>query len=88
MHADHITGSGELKKESNYQAKSIIGEMSGAEADIKVKENDRIEIGSIVLKVFSTPGKKLMQKFKIVKIYFQFSKSIFFNIEKDIQMVV
>ena len=38
------------------QVKSIIGDKSGAFADLKVKENDRIEIGSINLSVLSTPG--------------------------------
>lgn len=59
MHADHVTGSGELKKLlEQQQVKSIIGEKSGAEADLLVKENDRIEVGSVVLNVLSTPGNR------------------------------
>lgn len=59
MHADHVTGSGELKKLlEQQQVKSIIGEKSGAEADVLVKENDRIEVGSVVLNVLSTPGNR------------------------------
>lgn len=60
MHADHVTGSGELKKLLNNQVKSIIGEKSGATADILVKENDKIEVGSIVLSVLSTPGRMMV----------------------------
>lgn len=56
VHADHVTGSGELKKLLNNQVKSVIGEKSGAEADILVKENDKIQIGTIILHVLSTPG--------------------------------
>lgn len=59
VHADHITGSGELKKLLEQQkVKSIISEKSGAQADLVVKENDRIQVGSVVLNVLSTPGKR------------------------------
>ena len=57
VHADHVTGSGELKRLLNNQVKSIISEKSGAVADVLVKENDKIQIGSVVLNVLSTPGK-------------------------------
>lgn len=54
MHADHITGTGELKKLSG--CKSIISEASGAKADIYVKENDVIHFGEHKIKVLATPG--------------------------------
>ncbi|VEN35386.1 unnamed protein product [Callosobruchus maculatus] len=54
MHADHITGSGQLKTMSG--CKSIISKSSGADADILVKEGDYIEFGNHKLKVLSTPG--------------------------------
>ena len=57
VHADHVTGSGEMKRLLGSQVKSIIGEKSGACADLLVKENDQIKVGSIVLNVLSTPGK-------------------------------
>ncbi|CAG2107599.1 unnamed protein product [Medioppia subpectinata] len=61
-HADHVTGSGLIKTRLNTNpsqptVKSIISEISGAKADIKVDENDVITCGeSIKLKVLSTPG--------------------------------
>lgn len=62
VHADHITGSGLIKTRLNTNSstptvKSIISGVSGAEADIKVAENDVITCGDAVkLKVLSTPG--------------------------------
>ena len=56
VHADHVTGSGELKRLLDNKVKSIIGEKSGAYADLLVKESDQIRVGSIVLNVLSTPG--------------------------------
>ena len=61
MHADHITGSGELKKRLRKLAedsvKSIISFESGAKADIHVKEGDVIQCGEgVKLNVLSTPG--------------------------------
>nr|CAI5820024.1 unnamed protein product [Callosobruchus analis] len=54
MHADHITGSGQLKTISG--CKSIISKASGADADIFVNEGDYIEFGKHKLKVLNTPG--------------------------------
>ncbi|CAG2168714.1 unnamed protein product [Oppiella nova] len=61
-HADHITGSGLIKTRLNANpsqptVKSIISELSGAKADIKVDDNDVITCGeAIKLKVVATPG--------------------------------
>ncbi|XP_022912604.1 persulfide dioxygenase ETHE1, mitochondrial [Onthophagus taurus] len=54
MHADHVTGTGELKKLSG--CKSIISKASGAQADILIDENDVIEFGEHKLEVRATPG--------------------------------
>ena len=55
MHADHITGSGQLKtKIPGLQ--SVISELSGAAADIKIKENDVIKFGNRYIHCLSTPG--------------------------------
>ncbi|XP_040580897.1 persulfide dioxygenase ETHE1, mitochondrial [Lepeophtheirus salmonis] len=55
VHADHITGSGLLKKLSPG-VKSIISKQSGADADIHVEEGDKIQLGVIELDVHNTPG--------------------------------
>lgn len=54
MHADHITGTGSLKKLSG--CKSIISKASGAQADIHVDENDSITFGEHCLRILATPG--------------------------------
>lgn len=54
MHADHVTGTGELKKLSG--CKSVISRSSGAQADILIGETDQIEFGSHKLKILATPG--------------------------------
>ena len=54
MHADHITGTGYLKKLSG--CKSVISRQSGAQADVLIEENDFITFGNQRLKVLSTPG--------------------------------
>jgi sulfur dioxygenase len=61
VHADHVTGSGELKnrlaKEGENQVKSVISEASGAQADVHVNDGDFISCGDhIRLQVLSTPG--------------------------------
>ena len=58
VHADHITGSGEIKNRLKPEiVESIISRMSGANADIHVKDGDLIECGQdIKLQVLSTPG--------------------------------
>jgi len=60
VHADHITGSGELKKRIPT-CKSVICNESGAKADIYVKDGESIKIGEsgkspLVLECRATPG--------------------------------
>ena len=59
VHADHVTGSGEIKNRLKPEGsvKSIISQVSGAKGDIFVKDGDVIECGqSVKLQVLSTPG--------------------------------
>ena len=55
MHADHITGSGLLKK-ALPGCKSVISRSSGAKADIYLDVGDQVEFGDHALDVRSTPG--------------------------------
>lgn len=55
VHADHITGTGELKK-LIPSCESIISLSSGAQADIYVKSGDEIEFGRYSVEVRQTPG--------------------------------
>ena len=55
MHADHITGTGLLKKHIP-DSKSVISKHSGAKADIFVEHGDKIKFGAHELEVRSTPG--------------------------------
>lgn len=55
VHADHITGTGELKK-LIPSCKSVISLNSGAVADVYVKAGDEIKFGRYTLKIRSTPG--------------------------------
>ena len=55
IHADHISGLNELNKRTNCTR--IMGEKSKSEVvDLKIKENEIINIESIQLKAFYTPG--------------------------------
>lgn len=54
VHADHITGSGLLKKLSG--CKSIISRCSKAQADLCVDESDVISFGEYILQILATPG--------------------------------
>ena len=55
IHADHITGLNELSKSTNCT--KIMGEQSESEViDVRVKEDDKINIESIELKTIYTPG--------------------------------
>ncbi|KAM3615310.1 uncharacterized protein V6R79_026414 [Siganus canaliculatus] len=54
-HADHITGSGLLKKKLTG-LKSAISKFSGAKADILLAEGDKIPFGKHYLTVRRTPG--------------------------------
>lgn len=55
MHADHITGTGILKK-MVPNCQSIISATSHADADIKVKHLDVIGLGRHEIEVRATPG--------------------------------
>ncbi|GIY56642.1 persulfide dioxygenase ETHE1 homolog, mitochondrial [Caerostris darwini] len=55
VHADHITGSGEIKR-LNPDVKSIISKASGAHADIYLNGMEIVKIGDIDLEVRPTPG--------------------------------
>lgn len=55
VHADHITGTGFLKKQFPM-CKSAISAASKAGADIKLKEGDKLTFGKYELEVRSTPG--------------------------------
>ena len=45
VHADHVTGTGQLKKILGESFRSVLSENSGGEADVKIKEGDVIEFG-------------------------------------------
>jgi len=54
-HADHITGSGLLRK--RLGSKAVIGAHAGAEgADLMVDDGSRLKFGAVELEVRSTPG--------------------------------
>jgi len=55
VHADHVTGTGEIKRRLP-KCFSIISEASGAAADVKVKDGDLIKFGNYSLQARSTPG--------------------------------
>mmetsp|Transcript_23086 Transcript_23086/g.36990 ORF Transcript_23086/g.36990 Transcript_23086/m.36990 type:complete len:256 (+) Transcript_23086:34-801(+) len=54
-HADHITGSGTIKTKLN-EVKSGIGAYDDVKADLKLKQGDKVECGSVSLNVLETPG--------------------------------
>merc|ERR1719401_2727869 len=54
-HADHVTSGGNIKK-MRPGVKTVIAEASGAEADVLVKHQDRVEFGEYALEVVATPG--------------------------------
>ncbi|XP_041372987.1 persulfide dioxygenase ETHE1, mitochondrial-like [Gigantopelta aegis] len=55
VHADHITGTGEIKKKLPG-CKSMIADVSGAKADVKLKHGDTIKFGKFELECRNTPG--------------------------------
>jgi len=55
VHADHITGTGELKN-LVPTCQSIISECSGAKADMYVTAGDEIHFGRYSIEVRQTPG--------------------------------
>jgi sulfur dioxygenase len=54
-HADHITGTGKIKK-SLLNAKSMISIDSGAKADLYLQDNQEVEFGGLKLIAIKTPG--------------------------------
>jgi sulfur dioxygenase len=55
IHADHVTGASKLKKETN--CKTLMGEHTPAETvEIKVKDNEIIDIDNLKIKSIYTPG--------------------------------
>lgn len=55
-HADHITGTGEIKKRLGPTVKSGISKAAGAKADLTFNPDEVITFGSHSLKVLATPG--------------------------------
>lgn len=55
MHADHVTGTGQLKK-ILPNCKSLISKESGAKADVYVTSGDVVKFGNHQLEVVGTPG--------------------------------
>lgn len=55
MHADHITGTANLKT-LLPDVKSMISQASNARADIHITENSEIEFGEHKIRAISTPG--------------------------------
>ncbi|XP_074837598.1 persulfide dioxygenase ETHE1, mitochondrial-like [Carettochelys insculpta] len=54
-HADHITGTGLLKK-LLPGCRSVISKASGALADVHIHEGDALEFGAFALEAHATPG--------------------------------
>jgi sulfur dioxygenase len=54
VHADHITGAGKLRERTG--AKSLAGRGGAPCVDMAVGHGDRIDLGSIEVKVLATPG--------------------------------
>lgn len=55
VHADHITGTGEIKKKIPT-CKSVISAVSEAVADVHLKDGDHVDFGEFQLQSRSTPG--------------------------------
>jgi hypothetical protein len=55
VHADHVTGTGELKRRFPNM-KSVLSRESGAMADVHISHGDKIEFGNFELEVRATPG--------------------------------
>lgn len=49
VHADHVTGTGILKNLTN--CKSVIAKISGAKADVLIKDGDKIDFGDQVSQI-------------------------------------
>ena len=57
MHADHVTGTGILKNLTN--CKSVIAKISGAKADVFIKDGDKIDFGDQVSQCLSVYATKM-----------------------------
>lgn len=66
VHADHVTGTGELKK-LIPSCQSIISHYSGAKADLYVKEGDEIHFGRYSMEIRLTPGHTNGKKHSSIK---------------------
>ncbi|XP_037070100.1 persulfide dioxygenase ETHE1 homolog, mitochondrial-like [Pollicipes pollicipes] len=55
MHADHITGTGRLKR-LVPGARSAISAAAGADADVKLEDGGAVRFGGLELEVRATPG--------------------------------
>ena len=55
-HADHVTGTGVLRKKYKTPIQTLIAGASGAKADVHVKHGDMVKFGDEALEVRSTPG--------------------------------
>ena len=55
VHADHITGTGLLKREF-VGMQSVLSKVSGGQADMYVEAGDKITFGRLFLEVRATPG--------------------------------
>lgn len=58
VHADHVTGTGELKKRFP-RMRTVISRRSTALADLLIDDGDRIQFGEQTLEVRATPGHTL-----------------------------
>ncbi|KAH9284581.1 Persulfide dioxygenase ETHE1 -like protein, mitochondrial [Echinococcus granulosus] len=56
LHADHVTGTGALKKMFAPTCQSVISATSGARADVLLKAGEVLDCGNIQLECRSTPG--------------------------------
>lgn len=56
LHADHITGTGLLKKMIGKGVESVISSAAGAEADNHVEPGQTLTFGNLELQVQATPG--------------------------------
>ena len=82
MHADHITGTGILKK-LIPNSKSVISAKSKAVADIAVNNGEVLDFGSHHLEVRETPGHTNGEFF-----FFCSGLQIFFSVFLDIFLTV
>jgi glyoxylase-like metal-dependent hydrolase (beta-lactamase superfamily II) len=56
VHADHVTGTGLLKKQYKPEMRSAIGAVAGAVADVPLQHGDTVTFGGRFLTCRSTPG--------------------------------